>query len=148
MAQRKPRDWKAAYRRRNERARALGYKSYYDYRAHGHGSTPPSAPRATGAQLRRLRGHASGADLAQTADRRQGSLVVATLGGRDGSGRYRRVDVTLIGDDGSETEFTLQGPQLRKDYLQALVDDLEAAGVVFSPAPSLDLRRIADDASG
>lgn len=145
--QRKPavRDWKAAYRRRDERAKALGYKSYYDYRAHEHGKLPPSAPRATGAKLRRLRGHASGADLARQA--RAGALVVATLGGKDGHGRYHRVDVSLIGADGREEEFTLQGAQLRKDYLTQLVEDLEADGVVFSPAPSMDLRRVADDAS-
>ena len=136
------RAWKAAYRRRDQRARDLGYKNYYDYRAHGNGATPPSAPRSTGNRLRVLRGHASGADLIRAAGR--GGFVIATLGGRDGIGRYTRVDVTLIADDGSETDFLLRGKQLEKDYLAQLVDDLERAGVTFSPNPSGDLRQIAD----
>jgi hypothetical protein len=58
----------AAWERRNASARAKGYASYYDYRSHGFGRTPPSAPRASGAELAALRGHRSAKDLERLID--------------------------------------------------------------------------------
>jgi hypothetical protein len=141
-AKKAKRDYKAAYARRNARARALGFTSYYDQRVR---KGRLSAPRPTGAALRRLRGHASGRDLLATA--RDGDVVIASMGGRDANGKYHHVDITLLGSDGGDLEFTLRGPQMKTSYLKQLVADLEAKGVAFSPAPSLDLRRIAEDAS-
>lgn len=136
----------SAWAKRNARARALGYRNYYDYRAHGYGSRPAAEPAFRGEKLRQLRGHASGADLAAAA--RPGDLIVATMGSRDSQGRYRSIDILLVGADGDDQEFQIrQRHQLTRDYLTALVADLEAAGAIFSPAPSLDLRRIADEAS-
>jgi ribosomal protein L27 len=135
------RDYAAAYKRRDARARALGFKSYYDQRVR---KGKLSAPRPTGAALRRARGHASGRDLLATA--RDGDVVVASMGGRDAQGRYRQIDITLLGSDGGDLEFTLRGSQMKASYLRRLVADLGAKGVTFSPAPSLDLRRIAEEA--
>jgi hypothetical protein len=64
------------------------------------------------------------------------------MGGRDAQGRYTRVDITLVQSDGGEREYVLSGRALTKDRLARLVAELEAAGVIFSPAPSLDLRRM------
>lgn len=138
----RPRDYKAEYARRQARARELGFESYYARRVRA--GLPPSAPAPRGETLRRRRGHAAGGDLRAVA--RDGDLLIASLGGRRKDGRFTRVDITLIQADGGEREFVLRGRQLRKDYLLRLVADLEARGVIFSPAPSLDLRQIAEKA--
>ena len=95
-----------------------------------------------GASPAQARGHASGADLRRRA--RDGDLLVASMGGRNAQGQYTNVSVTLVGADGGEREYLLRGQQIRKGYLVKLVADLEAAGVIFSPAPSLDLRRMSE----
>lgn len=135
------RDYKAEYARRQARARELGFEGYYGRRIRRGQPAEVAAPR--GERLRAARGHASGGDLRSQA--RDGDLLIGSLGGRNALGRYTRVDITLVGSDGGEKEYVLQGKQLGKAYLQRLVSDLEAAGVIFSPAPSLDLRRIAGE---
>lgn len=140
---RKPRarDYAAETERRNTVARSKGYASYYDYRVRGQSKGTPTTARASGERLRRLRGHASGQDLRSAA--RDGDLLVASMGGRNDQGQWTRVDITLIGSDGGEREYVLQGRrQVSKAYITQLVADLEAVGVIFSPAPSLDLRRM------
>jgi hypothetical protein len=57
------------------------------------------------------------------------------------------VDVTVIDADGREHVYGLQGRQIEREYLEALAAELDARGIKFSPAPSLDLRKIAEDAS-
>lgn len=44
----------AAWERRNEAARARGYKNYYDYRMHRYGRSPE---RVSGDEAEQLRGH-------------------------------------------------------------------------------------------
>lgn len=129
----------AAYEARNARARALGYRSYYDYRAHGNGATPPTAPRLAGGALRKARGHASAADL--LSDARPGTLVTATPDplSRRRDGTYSRVHITAIGEDGSERDYLLRASALKAKSLDKLIAGLAAAGVVFSPSPSLDI---------
>jgi hypothetical protein len=122
-----------AYEARNARARALGYRSYYDYRAHGNGALPPSQPRLSGAALRRARGHAGAADLRR--ETKPGTLIMATpdASSRRKDGTYGRVFVTAIGEDGSEREYLLKGKQLDAGELDKLMADLNAAGAVMSP---------------
>ncbi len=131
----------AAYQARNARARALGYRSYYDYRAHDNGRIPPAAPRLSGGALRKARGHASAADL--IADARPGMLVTATPDPRSRrkDGTYSRVYITAIAEDGSEREYLLRADTLKAARLSKLIGGLDAAGAVFSPSPSLDIRR-------
>jgi hypothetical protein len=121
----------AAYARRNARARALGFESYYDYRAHDHGRRAPSEPRSTGAALRRLRGHASRADLLDQLGEDKLLAVGGTTRGADG--RYRSVSLTLVNTNGDEREFTLRGKQLERAAMRELVDALESSGVVVDP---------------
>jgi hypothetical protein len=142
---RRPRNYAAEYARRQARARQRGFESYYARRVRGGAAATPETPAPRGERLRRLRGHASGADMRREAG--DGAQVTAQLGGRDGRGRYHRVDVTVIDPDGREHEYQLQGRRIERDYLEALVADLDARGIIFSPAPSLDLRKIAEDAS-
>lgn len=131
----------AAYLRRNARARALGYRSYYDYRAHDNGKLPPDAPRLRGARLRRARGHASAADLVRGSG--PGTLVTAVPDptSRQADGTYSRVYITAIDDDGADREYLLRGAALSQSAIDRLVGDLDARGAVFSPSPSLDVRR-------
>lgn len=130
----------AAYERRNARARALGYTSYYDYRAHDNGKIPPGQPRLAGRALRRARGHTSLSDL--IADTKPGTLIMATPDptSRRADGTYSRVHVTMIGEDGSDRDYLLRGQALSSSSLDRLVAGMSAAGAVFSPSPSLDLR--------
>jgi len=129
----------SAWQRRNRLAQQRGYKNYYDYRTHNYGARPPSQPRARGAELRRLRGHASAADLKRAAPRAQ----FATMGEveRDEkTGEFKRIRIDLIAEDGSEREFWLSGKQLTDDELEALRDEIEAAGgrvFIWYPAGSV-----------
>lgn len=135
----------AAYERRNARARALGYRSYYDYRAHDNGKIPPAAPRLRGEALRRARGHAGAADL--TRAMRPGALITATPDptSRRTDGTYARIHVTVIGEDGSERDYMLRTATLKPGQLDAIIAAAGAAGAVFSPSPSLDLAALLED---
>lgn len=120
----------SAWEKRNARARAAGYQSYYDYRAHDYGRLPPEAPRARGAALRRLRGHASVADLRRAVD--DGSFVRAVpdeSSRSDQTGQLRRVYVTLVDSEGVESEYQLIGRQFSDENMKRLRLDLEGEGV-------------------
>lgn len=138
----------AAYQRRNAAARAKGYASYYDYRAHDNGRIPPGQPRLSGRALSRARGHTSTADLIAAA--RPGTLIMATPDptSRRADGTYSRVWVTMIGEDGSDVQYLIRGNALKGPAIDRLVDGLNAAGAVFSPSPSLDLRGYGSDDDG
>ena len=137
----------AAYERRNAAARAKGYTSYYDYRAHGNGKRPPGAPRLTGGELRKARGHASAYDLRK--DVRAGQLVTITPDptSRNKDGTYGKIIVTLVGqfEGDSDKTYTLQGAALKPGALEKLVADLIAAGAVLSPSPSMNVAAGGDD---
>lgn len=134
----------AAYERRNAAARAKGYESYYDYRAHGNGSRPPAATRLKGEALRVARGHAGRADLAR--EMRPGTLITATPDptSRKKDGTYSRVYITAIFEDGTEREYTLKPGKMKPGEYDKLISDLTQAGGVFSPSPSLNI----EDAGG
>lgn len=132
-----------AYERRNQRARALGYKSYYDYRAHDNGRVAPDAPPVRDERLGRLRGHRSARDLEQSI--REGSIVmVVNHSERDSqTGRYAWVEIVSVDPSGRERSFRLRGKQLAQKELDKTVSRIEKRGGVLSPSPSLDIRRFA-----
>ena len=133
-----------AYERRNARARALGYKSYYDYRAHGNGARAPEAPRLSGEKLRQARGHASAADLERA--NLDGALVTTIGEGRRADGSYQRLRVTVVDIDGRQREYVLRGKQAEARQLRQTIRAVAGGGAVFSPSPSLDLQQmVADD---
>lgn len=132
-----------AYERRNARARALGYQSYYDYRAHDNGTRPPSAPRLQGEKLRQARGHASAADLRRA--NLDGALVTTIGEGRKADGSYQRLRVIVVDLDGRQREYVLRGKQAEARQLRKTVAAIDAGGAVFSPSPSLDLQNMIDD---
>lgn len=133
----------ATWAERNARARAAGYRNYYDYRVHGYGTIPPSE-RVEGEALARARGHRSGADLKR--DVGFGDVVsVWTYGPRDMEGRYKWVDMLLLTADGKERIYRLRGSQITARNLDALSSHIDASGAVVSPAPSLDIRTLIED---
>ena len=133
-----------AYAARNARARAAGYKSYYDFRVHNHGAIPPSQPAPTGEARSRLRGHRSAEDLRKSA--LDGAMITVTdHSGRDNKGRYKWVELTVIDAKGVQRTYRLSGKQLKPEFLRKLIEDVQAGGAVLSPSPSLDLRRYSGD---
>ncbi len=129
----------ASWDARNARARALGYSSYYDYRAHDNGRLAPSAPRLRGQALARSRGHRSLADLRQLI--RSGRAVEVLPVGleRDSKGRYKVIDVLVLVEGGAERHFVLRGRQAGEGQLARLRALLESSGVGWQDAPSLDV---------
>jgi len=133
----------SAYQRRNARARALGYRSYYDYRVHQHGRIPPdqAAPARGSAERARLRGHRSTADLVRTI--RPGDVVVVPEGLQSipkRGDRYTKIEVLLLKESGRAERFTMR--RATYERVTRVLEQMAAAGAIFSPAPSLDLRRL------
>lgn len=145
---RKPRRATSAWEKRNARARALGYRNYYHYRTSEYGKLPPAAPRPTGAKLRRLRGHSGRADF--LADLGEGDLIIMPNGlssvefdedARDGVGAYVEiVKLVIDGDTGADRTYILRN--LTRAELVDTIEEEERRGAIFSPAPSLDQRRL------
>lgn len=128
------------WQRRNAAAQARGYRNYYDYRVHRFGKIPPGQPPVAGEEKQRLRGHRSRADLVRTLG--PGDLISVAGGARDpDTGRYDWVEILVIDADGREQMYRLRREHLIGEQLESLVTDLEGKGAVFSPSPSLDLRR-------
>lgn len=91
--------------RDNARAQALGYKSYYDWRAHDNGRIPPERPALRGEGLARARGHRSRADLMSLI--RAGRVEqLSTISMVDDRGRFG-VAVNAMLSDGRTIEFWL-----------------------------------------
>src|SRR4029077_20733962 len=125
--------------RRDAAARAKGYASYYDYRAHDNGRLAPSAPRLSGEQLARARGHIGRAAFLRSLD--EGDLIImresVSSVERDAQGRYKRiVKVVLDAVTGRERRFVLRN--LTRLQLVKLIHDEQERGAVFSLSPSLD----------
>jgi len=119
------RDHAAAYARRDARARAEGYRSYYDKRTAGARTTE---------ERRRLGGHRSLSDLR---DRLSSGVVrivdVVPYGTRNqATGRYEGIEVVVTKADGTEETYRLHGKQASARGLNALAKDLEAQGIDIS----------------
>jgi hypothetical protein len=130
------------YARRNAKARSLGYRNYYDYRIHNHGKIPAGESAPTGEVKQRLRGHRGRVDfLRSLGDGDLISLVshISTIE-RTPDGRYRRIDKLVLYTDGDQRTFTLRN--LTRAQLIETIAEEERRGAVFSPAPSLDQRRL------
>lgn len=142
----------AAWERRDAAARAKGYASYYDYRLHDSGRLPPGPLGALSAEERaRRRGHRGRKDF--LASLSEGDLIVMPFGlssivfdpdARSGQGAYLEIVKTVIyAATGKERTFTLRN--LTRAELVATIEAEQAKGVVFSPSPSLDQRRLLED---
>jgi hypothetical protein len=127
------------WQRRNAAAQAKGYRNYYDYRIHRFGAIPASEPAPTGEQRRRLRGHASSADLSRQL-KAGGDLIFLPVGlQRNSRGQWERVQVVVLMPDGSERQYILTGAQASSENLRRLRDQMQAAGATIVAAPSIDV---------
>lgn len=131
--------------RDNARARALGYKSYYDYRLHGSGRIPPdvAAPAPGSAERTAARGHRGIRDLERSL--RPGDTIIvadglSAIGRNQRTGRYDRIRLLVVRDDGREQRYTIR--RASYDRITKFLERAHKAGAIFSPAPSLDLRRL------
>lgn len=139
-----------AYERRNARARALGYRNYYDYRLHANGRIPPGPLTLDPAVRRRRRGHAGRSDFLRSLA--EGDLIILPRGitsvefdedARDGEGAYLEIEKLVIHARGGESTWLLRN--LTRDELIDTIFEEQQRGAVFSPAPSLDQRRLVTD---
>jgi hypothetical protein len=119
------------WQRRNARAIELGYRNYYDYRAHDNGRLPPSAPALRGDELARSRGHRSAADLEKLL--RSGRVeLVSTVHSFDANGKP--VTTVLVQtSDGSTSEYVLRGKQPKK--IAGVIDELGTDAPVLVGSP-------------
>jgi hypothetical protein len=92
----------SAWQRRNERARAEGFRNYYDKRTRG----KVDAPKPTGETLRRARGHAGPSDLRRTLNSGKVELVNVV---QTGYGKTPTFDVLVILSDGTQRTYTVKG---------------------------------------
>jgi hypothetical protein len=120
---------------RNRSARAKGYRSYYDYRAHDNGRIPPGQPRLRGEGLARARGHRSLSDFLR-AGNREGTLVFTDQKGpRNKKGQYQWVDLKVVDPSGRERVFRLRGEQASRKNLKRAVSELQSSGAVIAAGP-------------
>jgi hypothetical protein len=117
---RRRRDYAAEYRRRAERAG--GGKALYRKRVGD----------ASGADLRRRRGHAGSADLVR--ETRPGDLVTVVGSSRDTQGRLLQLHLSRIDQDGKETDYWIDTRRMKQQDLDGLVDRMLAAGAIDDPA--------------
>lgn len=152
MPRRRSRGQSSAYDARNARARALGYRNYYDYRLHANGRIPPGPiEELTPEERSKRRGHRGRADFLSSLD--EGDLIVMPEGlrsvERDSRGRYILIHkVVYDAVTGKATNWFLRN--LTRAQLVATIAEEERRGAEFSPFPSLDQRRLvrADESDG
>lgn len=126
------RDFSAENAAREARARALGFESDYQRRIRGGRDASPSTPAFTGEQRAQAAGHRSRADLLRQLG--PGDLVSVVSVDRDDRGRYKRIVVSVIDQDGREREYLLRGKgQLSDAAIASLTAGVDAAGAIQSP---------------
>lgn len=102
------RDYKKEYVRRDEIARAKGYKGYYDYRLHRYGALPPTAPRPTGRRREEL-ARGTREKVSNLYNRLASGEVsmINKITTKKGTAPEKELLVTL--DDGTQIEYKLRG---------------------------------------
>jgi len=101
------RDYKKEAARANERARAKGYKSAYDYRIHEYGRIAPDKPPAPRGRRQRLRGHASARELLQYIRKNPGGQWNLIPTRRNKKGQFTHAQVVYTTRDFGQGTFSL-----------------------------------------
>lgn len=140
MAPPRKRDYAAEYARRQSLAKQRGHGSYYEQRIRGGSTAKPDAPRPSGSELRKARGHAGLRDLLR--EIQPESLIAVSTNLRnletDDRGNWVEIPLTVYGPDGDEREYTLR--DVSDDDLEWLLGELDDLDVDYSP--DYDLRAI------
>jgi hypothetical protein len=125
----------AAWERRNELARAEGFRNYYDKRTR----RTPGAPKPSREELRRRRGHAGPTDLTRLLKTGRIELInfVQT------SYTPATFDLLCTMKDGSQRSFTLRGERPVTRF-RLTIDDLGADAPQLTGSPS-GLSRLLED---
>ena len=126
-----------AWQRRNARAQALGFRNYYDYRAHNYGRRPPSEEPARGPELARLRGHRGPADLDRALSRGDVELMNVIQTSTDPP----EFEVLVTRADGSTATYRVRG-DAAIGRLNKQIDQLGPGGpkIIGSPPQRRALR--------
>ena len=121
-----------AVERRNARARAAGFRNYYEQRIRGGvRKAVPGSPRPTGEALARARGHRGHADAIRAIPRAQSASITGM--GRDSSGRFTKIAVILVDDQGDSVTYSFDWDE---DDLEALIDELDDHDVPYVAYPT------------
>lgn len=137
----------AEWQRRDEKARALGYQSYYDYRLHDYGRQPPGPLELTESERAERRGHVEEAATyrAFLAYLQPGDEVMLADHIRyvEKTGtRYGPIEFQVIPEDPERDVELFTVPALTHAAIADLIGELEDLDVVMTPVPSLDVRRL------
>ncbi|HZL19870.1 MAG TPA: hypothetical protein VFG23_19200 [Polyangia bacterium] len=137
------------YERRNRAAQALGYRNYYDYRTHAHGTIPAGQSRPEGEARQRLRGHLGTSDLLRWL--REGDVIVlATPIGlieTDERGRFVEADKIVLPASGRRRVRTFRVRRLTRPEMAALIEEERRRGATWTLSPSRDQRRLIAEAT-
>lgn len=107
----------SAWERRNARARALGFKNYYEQRTR----KTPGAPKPSSEELRRRRGHAGPSDLNRLLRSGRVELINVVQTGYSPP----TFDLLCRMDDGTQRSFVLRGEAPVRKF-RATIDALGA----------------------
>lgn len=134
-----------AYERRNELARARGYRNYYDYRIHDNGRIPAGEPPLQGGARARARGHTGRSDFLRLIRANPDAYVLPVGLRRWPNGQWALIHILVLLPDGTERHFYLRSrPGAENDpasqrSLEFLKAELQASGNYVVAAPSIDV---------
>lgn len=127
MAQ--PRKKPTAWQRRNARARKLGYRNYYDYRAHDYGKRPPGEEQPTGEEAKRLRGHAGPVALRRALRKPDRIALIVEIPEIDRHGQWAQMRYVGTFTNGDIREYVV--PIHEESDIEMWRDEIDASGVEF-----------------
>lgn len=140
MAPARKRNYAAEYARRQSLAKARGHGSYYEERIRGGAGAAPDAPRPTGQELRKARGHAALRDMLREIQPESLVMVSTNLKNLEtnDAGTWQHIPLTVYAPDGDEKEYDLRN--ITDEELDWLIEQLDDLDVDYSP--NYDLRNL------
>lgn len=127
----------AAWEKRNAKARAAGYRNYYDYRLHDYGRLPPVLPLESGTVAKRRRGTRGKAALKrQLAKPTQVGLIVEVPEAHDAEGQWTKMRFIVMRTDGKIDEYVvpLDDEEEDLDWWHDVFADAEIDFFEYEPA--------------
>lgn len=100
----------AGWERRNEAARARGYRNYYDYRMHRYGARPADEPIPRGEAGYRLRGQHGPAALRLQLRKPEGIALIVEIPEANRKGQWTHMRYVITYTSGRIREFKVRVP--------------------------------------